>query len=110
MKEEEVKAEIRSVFATPMKNNYQFPFTFLQCNGGGSKTLTAPQTSTHFQWTADQVVSLAGQGSIYILANEDMDIPVSVKLYVMKSFLTLVQKLHGGSKSVYGDQRYITYM
>ena len=53
MQEEDVKAKIRSIFAAPMKKNHQFPFTFLQCNGGGSKTLTAPQTSIHFQWTAD---------------------------------------------------------
>ena len=79
MTEEEVKSEIFSVFANQMKENEQFPFTFLQCNGGGSKTLIAPTVSKHFQWTAQQVVSLAGQGAIYILANDDLNIPVSIK-------------------------------
>ena len=79
MTEEEVKSEIFSAFANQMKENEQFPFTFLQCNGGGSKTLIAPTVSKHFQWTAQQVVSLAGQGAIYILANDDLNIPVSIK-------------------------------
>ena len=62
-----------------MKENEQFPFTFLQCNGGGSKTLIAPTVLKHFQWTAQQVVSLAGQGAMYILASDDLNVPVSIK-------------------------------
>ena len=56
-----------------------FPFIFLQSTGtsGGAKVLSAPNLSTHFQWNAQHVVSLAGQGAIYILAKKNLHIPVS---------------------------------
>jgi hypothetical protein len=81
MTEEEVKSEIRSVFRRPMKFDPSFPFTFLQSTGCGTKTLTSPAVSIHFQWTAQQVVSLAGQGALYILANKELDLPVSIKMH-----------------------------
>ena len=77
MSEEDVKCEIRSVFGKQMKYDPNFPFTYLQSTGGGTKTLTTPPVSVHFQWTAQQVVRLAGQGSLYILAEEDLELPVS---------------------------------
>ena len=73
MTEEEIMREIHSVFAKQMKNDMEFPFTFLQCTGGGAKTLTPAQVSPSWTWTAQQVVSLGGQGSIYILANVEVN-------------------------------------
>ena len=73
MNEEDVKQEIRSVFRGPMGNDPNFPFTFLQGAGEGSKTLVIPSVSTSYHWTAQQVARLGGQkGNIYILALADM--------------------------------------
>ena len=72
------------VFGRPMKFDPSFPFTFLQSTGGGTKTLTSPAVSVHFQWTAQQVVSLAGQGALYILANKELDLPVSQCIHAHK--------------------------
>jgi len=77
MVEEDIFAEIRSVFSKSMRNDPNFPFRFLQSTGGGCKTLSILSVSTHFQWTATQVASLAGQGAIYILADEELFLPVS---------------------------------
>ncbi len=84
MIEEDIFAEVRSVFSKPMRNNPNFQFRFLQSTGGGCKTLSIPSISTHFQWTATQVASLAGQGAIYILADEDLYLPVSSSKSVAK--------------------------
>lgn len=81
MTEEGIKSEIRSVFGRPMKFDPNFPFTVLQSTGAGTKTLTSPAVSVHFQWTAQQVVSLAGQGALYILANKELDLPVSITIH-----------------------------
>ena len=40
MDEREIKSEICSVFAKPMQDDEDFPFTFLQSAGHGTKTLT----------------------------------------------------------------------
>ncbi len=61
-----------------MNNDPKFPFTFLQSTGGGSKMLTAPSLSAHFKWTAQQVVCLAKQGSVYILSEDELCLPVSL--------------------------------
>ena len=74
MTEKEIKDEIRSVFHKQMKPDHNF--IFLQSAGGGTKMLMAPQVSTHFSWSAQQVVSLAGQGAIYIQATEPLLTPV----------------------------------
>ena len=74
MDEREIKDEIRSVFSKQMKSNHQF--SFLQSTGGGTKMLMAPNISAHFSWTAQQVVSLAGQGAVYIKADEPLLTPV----------------------------------
>jgi len=74
MTEKEIKDEIRSVFHKQMKPDHDF--NFLQSTGGGTKMLMAPQVSTHFSWSAQQVVSLAGQGAIYIQATEPLLTPV----------------------------------
>ena len=59
------------MFEKVMKNDWLFPFAFLQCTGSGSLTLTVPSTCVHCQWTSAQVVGLcgqSGQGALYILA------------------------------------------
>ena len=70
MTEQEVMAEIRSVFCDPMRNDPDFSFSILQSAGAGSRRLTIPSVSTFFQWNAKQVVQGAGQGYIYILAHD----------------------------------------
>ena len=73
MNEEDVKQEIRSVFRDPIENDPNFPFTFLQGAGEGSKTLVILSVSTSYYWTAQQVARLGGQkGNTYILALTDM--------------------------------------
>ena len=61
MSEEEVRTEIRSVFAKPMRLKEDFKFSFLRSSG--TKILTKPSVSAHFQWTPQQVATL-GQGAI----------------------------------------------
>lgn len=75
MLEADIMQEIRSVFSTPMGNDPQFPFSFLQRCGPGSNALTVPALSASFAWTAKEVVRLAGQGCIYILAGKDVTAP-----------------------------------
>ena len=72
MFEEEIMAEVRSVFATPMRNDPSFPFVFLQRCGPGSNALAAPSLSLSFSWTAKEVVRLAGQGCLYVKAESDL--------------------------------------
>ena len=73
MSDKDVEQEIRSIFRGPMQNNPVFPFSYLQCTGGGSKSLTIPSHSTSFKWTPQQVARLSSQsGTIYILAQDDL--------------------------------------
>lgn len=75
MSVEDVAAEIRSVFAIPMKNNKSFSFTFLQPTGGKNYTLTIPSVSSSYQWTAHQVAKLQNsRGCVYIMALEELDL------------------------------------
>lgn len=82
MIQEEIFQEIRSVFSRPMRNNDEFPFTFLQNTGGGAKTLTPVQTSSNWLWTAQQVARLGGQGAIYILADDAVDVASLVSFII----------------------------
>ena len=61
MSENDVKQEIRTVFQGPMGNDLNFPFTFLQGAGEGTKTLVIPSVSPNYHWTAQQVARLGGQ-------------------------------------------------
>ena len=70
--EDDIMTEIHSVFSTPMGNDPEFPFLFLQRCGPGSNPLTAPSISASFTWTAREVVRLAGQGCLYIKAENDL--------------------------------------
>jgi hypothetical protein len=48
---EEVAAEVRSVFKEPMDSRNDFPFSYLQPTGSGSRTLSIPSVSSSC-WTA----------------------------------------------------------
>ncbi len=75
MTDDDVAAEIRSIFKGPMNNDLNFPFLYLQPTGCGSKSLTIPSQSSTFKWTPEQVARLCGQaGTIYILAQSDLNI------------------------------------
>lgn len=73
MVEEEIMAEIRSVFSGPMKNDIAFPFVLLQRSGPGSNALTIPSISSSFVWTAKEMVRMAGQGCLYIKAEAELE-------------------------------------
>lgn len=78
---EEVEKEVRSVFSQPMGGMSDFPFSFLQPTGMGSRTLTVPSTSSSFSWTAQQVAKLAGYKQvIYILAHDELTLPDIIKV------------------------------
>ena len=81
MNESDIREEIRSVFSKQMKRDHQF--SFLQSTGGGTKMLMTPNVSAHFTWTAQQVVSLAGQGSLYVRAEEPLMTPVVSNIIVI---------------------------
>ena len=89
MNEQEVMAEIRSVFQGPMHGDPAFPFGILQCPGAGSRSLTVPSVSSSFQWTAKQVVQAAGQGYIYIIAHKDLRSPDSHRLQGLPKVLII---------------------
>jgi len=75
MSEEDVRNEVRSVFRGPMAGKQNFPFTFLQPTGYGSKCLTIPAVSQSFEWTAQQVAKLGGnKGVVYIVADGKLDV------------------------------------
>ena len=74
MSEEEIFAEIRSVFKVPMDYSHTFAFEVLQPTGGSSKSLTIPATSSTFQWTASSMASKSAKQPIYILAVDDLKV------------------------------------
>lgn len=49
----------------------KFVFSFLQCLPGGRK-LIKPNTSVSFSWNGAEVISLAGQGALYILSHHNL--------------------------------------
>ncbi len=92
MNKDDVQQEIRSVFRGPMRNNRDFPFTFLQRAGEGSNTLIIPSVSPSYEWTAEQVARLGGQNkTIYILARGDVPSPMDqdkpVSVLVARDYL-----------------------
>lgn len=73
MSVEEVASEVRSVFKEPMNSRSDFPFSYLQPTGSGTRTLSIPSCSSSFSWTAKQVARLGNNtGTIYILAEDDL--------------------------------------
>ena len=69
--EEELFAEIRSVFADPMENDPTFPFRILLPTGSGTKSLTVPSLSSSFKWTPKEVAGRV-DSSIYILSEKKL--------------------------------------
>lgn len=49
---------MRSVFRGSMDGRSDFPFSFLQPTGAGTRTLMLPSISFSFRWTAQQVTKL----------------------------------------------------
>ena len=81
MEESEILAETRSVFHDAMDGDGEFPFSFLQIAGGGTKTLAKPKLSLSFRWNAKQVMGL-GQSTIYILADRELQCEKVYKVHV----------------------------
>ena len=78
MLEQGIFEEARSAFGEAMGHNPNFPFTFLQPSGSGTKSLAVPSLSLSFRWTPQEVCKLE-KVCIYILAgdkltNEDVKI------------------------------------
>lgn len=69
--EEEVFAEIRSVFASAMGGDCSFPFKILLPTGSGTKSLAIPSLSSSYRWTPKEVARRA-DNSVYILAESKL--------------------------------------
>lgn len=79
MTEDEVQAEVRSVFSRAMSGRSDFPFSYLQPTGAGTRSLSIPSVSSSFSWSAQQVVKLAvGKQTIYIIAEDALQLPTEV--------------------------------
>ncbi len=91
--EEELFAEIRSVFANAMSNDEAFPFQILLLTGSGTKSLTVPSLSSSFKWTPKEVAGRA-DSSVYILAGKNLkdEVNVIVVLFVCKWASMVFQK------------------
>lgn len=73
--EDDVFAEIRSVFSDAMKGDPFFPFKILLPTGSGTKSLTVPSLSSSYKWTPKEVAGKAGN-TIYILAENNLKMQV----------------------------------
>lgn len=79
MDETDIREEIRSVFSEQMQHDTQFPFKILHAIVGGAKSLSVPNTSASFTWTAKEVASSGERGAIYIWSQADMALNTSRK-------------------------------
>ena len=87
--DDDVAADIRSIFKCPMNNEPNFPFLYLQPTGCGSKSLTIPSQSSAFRWTSQQVARLSGQaGSINIQAQSELKILNEPTGLMMQKYMT----------------------
>ncbi|KAG7491296.1 hypothetical protein MATL_G00001720 [Megalops atlanticus] len=68
---EQVRAEISSLFKDAFGQTDQMEFKFLQCLPG-ARCLMIPRTSSTFVWNGSEVLSLCGQGALYILSESDL--------------------------------------
>ena len=73
---EQIMDEIVSVFMGPMRNNHAFRFAVLQPSGGSSKSLMVPALSASFHWSASSVVGKNAKVPIYILAEDELKVPI----------------------------------
>lgn len=74
MTEEEIFAEIRSVFQCPMGYDDDFMFTILQQSGGGSKFLMVPELSSSYKWTVSAVAGRNSKVPIYVIADDRLQV------------------------------------
>ena len=82
MTEDEVRAEVRSVFTKAMRGRSDFPFCYLQPTGADTRRLSVPSVSASFSWSAQQVVKLAvGKHTIYILAEDTLEHSTEVSIH-----------------------------
>ena len=102
MNAEEVLTEVRSVFKEAMGENATFQFKFLQLVGGGCKSLFDPQTSSSFEWAAKDVVQSAGRGAIYILAEDELTLPLPEHTTTEESELDMYVGEHIGALKLEG--------
>lgn len=84
--EDEVFAEIRSVFSDPMDGDASFPFKILLLTGSGTKSLTIPSLSSSYKWTPKEVAGRA-DSFIYILAEKDLKNEVQQCVLLLKVWL-----------------------
>ena len=75
MSEEDIREEICAIFAVVFGGDDKFPFRFLQTVGGGTRYLNMPCQTSNLKWTAQDLISSAGKGAIYILAEKDIILP-----------------------------------
>ena len=73
--EEDVFAEICSIFSDAMKNDDAFPFKMLLPTGSGTKSLTIPSLSSSYKWTPKEVAGKSGS-TVYILAEKRLKVQV----------------------------------
>ena len=67
MSEDEIMAEIRSVFSWPMKKDSLFRYKILQSSGGGCKSLSVRQVSSSYEWTASAVAGKNVGSPVYVI-------------------------------------------
>ena len=75
--EDDVFAEIRSVFCDVMEEDDTFPFKILLPTGSGTESLTIPSLSSSYKWTPKEVAGKAGS-TIYILAEKVLKVQVCI--------------------------------
>jgi len=66
---EEVTSVFGSVFGLQLGEMLQYEYLHTM---PGLKRLKRPPVSSSYTWNGSEVASLAGQGSLYILANNDL--------------------------------------
>lgn len=83
MSVQDVESEIRSVFKEAMSKNENFPFTYLQSTGCGSRSLTVPSLSSSFNWTVHQVAKLgSNKGTMYVMEEKELNVALEVSVHV----------------------------
>lgn len=85
MNQEEIFAEMRSVFRVPMGESEKFSFDILQPAGGKCKELTVPALSSSYQWTASSIVPKNAKLPLYILAKEPLIKVIKVAVWILCS-------------------------
>lgn len=80
------------LLSTMTVEEVNFPFSFLQATGCGSRSLTVPSVSSAFQWTAQQVAKLGGSKQpIYILARDKLMETCEVRIHCIHLILAAIK-------------------